>query len=153
MTDKLKLFTVRLESGAKRTVVAPDWPAVAQLRFSGPPDPSMAPGDDAVLSVELAGDVDFLILREPAPEPPPEPVVGQVPLCKQGEGHASHPCGPAETPAPTYCACGKRVEHEGPCAAPTSPTAERWRCPKCFELPCECELSRPGLPLRDVRRG
>ena len=65
MTDKLKLFKVRLASGATRMIVAPGFDAVAQLRFEGPADSAF---DDAMLGVDFAGDVDFVILREPAPQ-------------------------------------------------------------------------------------
>lgn len=65
MTDKLKLFKVRLASGAERVIVAPGLGAVAQLTFASTMDGS----DDAVLGVDFAGDVDFVILREPVPQP------------------------------------------------------------------------------------
>lgn len=80
MTDKLKLFKVRLASGAERYIVAPDLVAVAQLRFERPASGSIDAGVDPVKGVEEDVDVDFVILREPQDgvTPPPAAIIEKL---------------------------------------------------------------------------
>lgn len=68
MTDKLKLFKVRLASGAERFVVGPSGADVWGLTFSTAKSSEETGNDDEIVSVESIVPVDFVLLREPVPE-------------------------------------------------------------------------------------
>lgn len=88
MTDKLKLFKVRLASGAVRVIVAPDFAAVAQLRFEREASGSIAASPDQIKGVEEDVDVDFVILREPVPQ---DAAPGETPEVQVSKPRSSPP--------------------------------------------------------------